>query len=346
MRLVDFDLKQENEQMAAKEAPKSEPLPIPIGEVKALLRYAAENSSAVPPPEGAPNFSARFLEEAMLLADSAKAGAANGTSAEKGEEGKDEEEAQEAPASASPPVTPEGLALAAYRRMREEQEDQASLVPKLYRAVVAFEAAPAPEKPEVYAEVLELYSKLTRLTAPVTGRSILDTPDVFKHLCPLYSVTTLLLFAGLTLQSVKIWLADGVAPEKGFLYWLSANTYVISHYTPFLWGGLGACVFLLKYLHDIAQIQAFDSSRLKGLTTRVALGAILGGIAVQLFDTTDVGKDGLPLQRDVFAFLAGLGVKAVYGAMEKVIQLISDKLNVESVRTTQMKGRNELKEAG
>lgn len=285
-------------------------MPVSIPEVVALLRYTAENSGAASAPDGPSDLPARLLEEAMHVADS---------TAEETSRGGDGE-------GSAAPKTPEALALAAYRRLRKQLEDQAMLVPKLYEAVVAYEKAPESEKLAVYSNVLDLYSRLTRLTAPVTGQSIIETRDGPKELRYLYLGTLGLVAGGLSLRLL------GVAEAPAY-----------KHFTPFIWGALGSCVFLLKYLYDIAQIQAFDSRRLKGLSTRIALGAILGAIVVQIAQPE--GNGGFLQQRDIVAFLAGIGVRVVYGALEKLVQLVSNKLNLEPVRTTQLKGRPDLKGA-
>lgn len=95
--------------------------------------------------------------------------------------------------------------------------------------------------------------------------------------------------------------------------------------SPFFWGGVGGSVFLLKTLSEIAGNSRFDTRRYEGIGTRVFLGAIIGFTVVQLFNVSDFlileiepgktfqfGENGL-------AFLAGLGVKAVYGAFETII---------------------------
>lgn len=306
-----IEWKGEHEIMTKTEGWKLEDnLPVSIPEVVALLRYAAENSGAVPAPEGPSDLSARFLEEAMHVADS--------TATEKSRGGDGE--------GSTAPKTPEALALAAYRRVRKHQEDQAMLVPKLYEAVVAYEKAPESEKPAVYAGILALYSRLTRLTAPVTGQSIIETREGPKELRYLYLGTLALVIGGLSFRML------GVADNPAY-----------AHCTPFIWGALGSCVFLLKYLYDIAQIQAFDSRRLKGLSTRVALGAILGAIVVQIAQPNGNGE--FLQEREIVAFLAGIGVRVVYGALEKLVQLVSDKLNLEPIRKAQLKDRPDLEPA-
>ncbi len=51
-----------------------------------------------------------------------------------------------------------------------------------------------------------------------------------------------------------------------------------------------------------------------------------------MFDPSTLSADSLPLRPAAVAFLIGLGVKPVYGALEKTIETLSEKLNLESIR--------------
>jgi|GEM_PF-3171993 len=298
-----------------------------LDEVEALIRYAAENGSA-PSDRGDASFAlaSRLFEEVMSEAgqDANDANDTKGLAAA----------TQPAPGSAR-----QGMVVSIYQRLRKQQADQTALLPRLYGAVAAYRAAEDPaEQAAAYGVVLELYARLTRLTAPVTGRTIRDTKaEASKKLRTLLTAGLVLLVLGLALQVLQLRPKDVVLPT--WFDWLSGKGGAISHVTPFVWGAIGSIVYLLKYLYDIAQIQAFDASRYQGIGLRICLGAIVGGVTLQIFDATAFGSVGTPIDRDAFAFLAGLGVRVVYGAMEKTIQLLSDKLNLESVRATQMKGR-------
>ena len=83
---------------------------------------------------------------------------------------------------------------------------------------------------------------------------------------------------------------------------------------PAIWGGIGACVFLMKRLSDKLFEMAYEESRLRGDVTRIVLGAMLGVVVVVLFfpdfgEQIQLGDAGIaPVTA---AFVAGLGVKPV-----------------------------------
>ena len=51
---------------------------------------------------------------------------------------------------------------------------------------------------------------------------------------------------------------------------------------PAAWGGIGACVFLMKRISDKLFELAYEESRMCGIDTRIFLGAMLGVASVAL----------------------------------------------------------------
>ncbi len=84
---------------------------------------------------------------------------------------------------------------------------------------------------------------------------------------------------------------------------------------PLEWGALGTCTFLMKKVSDQLSDFAFEESRARGMGTRVFLGAMLGLIVVELTSGT---TPGFPVY--LTAFLAGLGIKPVYAAIESIVE--------------------------
>ena len=74
---------------------------------------------------------------------------------------------------------------------------------------------------------------------------------------------------------------------------------------------------------------SFEEARLKGDGTRVFLGAMLGVIVVVLF-FPDFGAEiqvgEVSFGPATAAFLAGLGVKPVYGAFEALSEALSNRI--------------------
>lgn len=95
---------------------------------------------------------------------------------------------------------------------------------------------------------------------------------------------------------------------------------------PLIWGALGTCTFLMKKLSDRLSDFAFEEARARGMGTRVFLGAILGLIVVEL--TRD--QLGTPPVFPIYliAFLAGLGIKPVYAAIESLVEGLAARIKL------------------
>ena len=203
-------------------------------------------------------------------------------------------------------------------------------------------------RPEEWTELVQAYASVTRFTyrtQGVNGRSVLDTWGERDQPAGRWwnlRRWLLVLFAPKRHQrplTVAIWLSawaillqylTGWAErinEPGALEGMRLVLYhVIGDLAPLLipavWGGIGACVFLMKRISDKLAF-AYEEARLRGEGTRIFLGAIFGVLVVQVFfpaygDNVIVGDINLgPMAA---AFVAGLGVKPIYAAFEAVIE--------------------------
>ena len=208
----------------------------------------------------------------------------------------------------------------------------------------------APDDREKLSELLGAYAAVTRFTARtrgVSGRSILDTmtetgrPDrarwgirrrllavlftPMRHQRPL-CCSMWLFMAAVAMQILTGWTdrvetdSNGDIQNFGWPHWAVRDLEPLL--VPFIWGGLGACVFLMKRVSDRLSELAYEKARLKGDGTRIFLGAILGLLVVQIF--AQVSGDGsevssVNLTQMTLAFIAGLGVKPVYAAFEALV---------------------------
>ncbi len=199
------------------------------------------------------------------------------------------------------------------------------------------------ETSKLEAEVLELYSHLIKASNTdgfeINGRTLLETRKANQHIWDLILLTVLLLSVAIANEMLGSWLSEQPTPEEGWHLWLSdAHEHLLLHLMPFIWGGLGSCVYLLKALYDYAQHRAFDSTRLHGLYLRVVLGAVLAAVVLYLFDPALFSEDHLPLDYKAVAFLVGLSVKLVYGALEKLVHVLVEKFDLGSLR----RGKSEV----
>lgn len=191
-------------------------------------------------------------------------------------------------------------------------------------------------EPERANDIIRLYTMLSKMTKPVNGRTLLDTVRAKDVLYNIFLLTIVLLGLAIIEVVLSYWWAETVTPEEGLAWWLGVTLRdILTPVSPFLWGGLGACVYLLKRLYDISEKRYYDRQRMRSWMLRVLLGAIMGFVVVQLFELSVVGDGESPLKANAVAFLVGLGAKIVYGALEKLVLTMSEKLNLDTVRQTQ-----------
>lgn len=175
--------------------------------------------------------------------------------------------------------------------------------------------------------VLKLYTDLVQDTKPVTGRTVVDSTDTaYKRLWKISLVTATFFILAVGNYIADSWLADPVESEEIPLW-----RYVWDYLTPFLWGGLGSCIYLLKTITDAARAHLYEQHQLKGWGTRILIGSMLAAIVMIIFHPTMFTSGVVPLTPAALAFLIGLGVKVVYGAMERIIEIIADKFNFKKI---------------
>lgn len=190
---------------------------------------------------------------------------------------------------------------------------------------------------DLSAQIIVVYAQLAQLTAPVNGRTLLETERQFRRaVLPLHLWTLLILAIVIANEVMKVWFDNIVQPEEGgLLDLIDIRHYVFDVCSPFLWGALGSCVWLLKRLSDIAEGRYFDRSQSHGWTSRILLGAVLGGIVQYLYDPQLFQNGPFRLGASALGFVTGVGVKVVYGAIEKSIEILADKMNLDAKKAGQ-----------
>lgn len=187
--------------------------------------------------------------------------------------------------------------------------------------------------------MLELYAKLCLLTRPVNGRSLVDAGDLRRSGSFVGIVAWTFLFLGLALgtEILDIYFADFPDAEEGTraFPWYLFYQYGLDPLRPLFWGGLGSCVFLLKRLTDLASEGTYTHDKLQGWNTRIMLGAVLGGILQYIFfpQIQQESGEAVQLGANAVAFLTGIGIRVVYGAIEKTVETLAEKLNLSALRT-------------
>ena len=197
-----------------------------------------------------------------------------------------------------------------------------------------------------WQRLMTTYARVTAITYEkkgVNGRTILDTcndrPEAMfssridflgtwlarklrsvftRRFRPVAIGVTLFLAA----LAIEVAMNPTIVPEDHF--WARLTTALAPLLFPALWGGIGACTFLMKRLSDKLFELSYEEARQRGEVVRVVLGAVIAVVATQLF--TDFSSDTSRLPVMTTAFVAGLGVKPVYAAFESLIEGLAGRL--------------------
>ena len=103
--------------------------------------------------------------------------------------------------------------------------------------------------------------------------------------------------------------------------------------TPWVYGGLGACVFLLRSAHVFIYERCFDVRRKPEYLNRILLGAASGG-AIMLFvsQITDDQGSVIKLSSAALGFLSGYNTDFLFSTIERVMAALLPKVGVDSVQ--------------
>ena len=189
-------------------------------------------------------------------------------------------------------------------------------------------------------EVLVGYSRLCELTYSdhgVNGRTLRDSTLSTWYMSTVIVWGLVFVLLAFSVHFVKHWMdkADGqieAGSWQNLLVFISETGSI--QIAPLFYGGLGACIYLLRSLSKKAAQGTFDARKLQGVAARIFLGAIFGFIVVNLlFDTSRSDGANLlhsfglhMLEMNAVAFFCGLGVKAIYSIFSKTIDLVHRKV--------------------
>jgi len=98
---------------------------------------------------------------------------------------------------------------------------------------------------------------------------------------------------------------------------------------PFTYGAMGACVFLLRTLHQHIYGRTFDRRREPEYFNRILLGAISGGAIVLLLQGSKSsgarGADVTAISYNALGFLAGYNTDLLFSAIERITNAVFPK---------------------
>jgi hypothetical protein len=212
-----------------------------------------------------------------------------------------------------------------------------SLTGPLYQAVRRYQGLDArgrhsEEGIACAVDVLRLYTQLCALPRleGISGRTLLHARSVMRHIRGLVCWGVLFVVLAAVTEIVLLHAAKAPDGGGGQPLWpaMPIDVDVLRYLNPFFWGGVGACVFLVKSLSDKAAKLTFDRLRMHGLGARIFLGAVIGGLLVNGAGLNAIGAGVVPatITSAGVAFLGGLGVKAIYAAFEALVDGFQDRI--------------------
>lgn len=214
----------------------------------------------------------------------------------------------------------------------EQGIEEGDLVPTLFRQLRLYEHAIQNEdiaaKEQAAEQMLSSYTKLTKVLGGINGRNLVYGRNLVWHTKTFMGFAFLIFIACISTLALGEWVQNEPVSDDFFLS--DVAVHYIRFFTPFLWGALGAFVYILKKITDVASENRFDPDKFQGWLTRASLGAILGGIIVYIIDPSTFGE--VTLNSTAIAFLTGLGTKVVYGGLQRLIQILADKMNLQSLK--------------
>lgn len=125
----------------------------------------------------------------------------------------------------------------------------------------------------------------------------------------------------------------GVKAEDGNTASYAVWRIILELLTPWVYGGLGACVYLLRSAHSFIYLRTFDTHRKPEYFNRILLGSVSGG-AITLFvsQITDDNGGTIQLSAAALGFLAGYNTDFLFSTLERVMQAILPKVGIDSVQ--------------
>jgi hypothetical protein len=114
-----------------------------------------------------------------------------------------------------------------------------------------------------------------------------------------------------------------------YAYWRIA----VELLTPWSYGGLGACVYLLRSAHTYIAERTFDVHRKPEYYNRILLGVMAGGSILLLVDhlTNDEGQI-VQLSSAALGFLAGYNTDFLFKAIERITAAILPKVGIDTTQ--------------
>ncbi len=186
------------------------------------------------------------------------------------------------------------------------------------------------------AKLEKLYATLTELVNPVTVLTLRTTSDAYAVYRPGWK---------------GVFLGSSTVGRNFFrqLFWVAmlliglicfrkltmgGEADPLNFIDPFLYGALGALVYLYKNLTDLYTKRTLYPKKLATNWLRLFMGALTGALIVNLFmPFFKEGIAGMDVPHVAIGFLAGYSVEFFYQALDKIINLMTPKKHEEQAIT-------------
>lgn len=187
------------------------------------------------------------------------------------------------------------------------------------------------------------YYALVEFTSPVTVETLRNTRNTghfeFRHASLAQQFTWLLWL--ITIVFAVIVIACGVVATgadtaaKGWGVTARFYNNYVPIIVPWVYGGLGACAYLLRTAHNLIAERSFDVRRKPEYLNRILLGAVSGGAIVLLFNSGS-DDDTVKISAAALGFVAGYSNDLLFSAIERIVAAILPKVGLETVKKDQV----------
>jgi hypothetical protein len=194
------------------------------------------------------------------------------------------------------------------------------------------------------------YYALVEFSSPVTVETlrntrntghgnIMEASSAQKFTWLLWSLT--IMFAGIVIAcGVVSTGADSATSRSPAPIFRMLNNYV-PIIVPWIYGGLGACAYLLRTAHSLIAERSFDVRRKPEYLNRILLGMVSGGAIVLLFSTSNDG-DTVKISAAALGFVAGYSNDLLFTAVERIVAAILPKVGLDTLKREPVAARAPL----
>jgi hypothetical protein len=99
---------------------------------------------------------------------------------------------------------------------------------------------------------------------------------------------------------------------------------------PYLYGGLGACIYLMRVTGQKFKERTFNPDRLPEHLNRLVLGSLAGGMIILFIN--EEGIEGIAISTATLGFVAGYSIDFFFNVVDRVINAILPKVGLDTLK--------------